>query len=117
VRREAEKKEAEDKEKIAMAVKRFNSLGTPAAVDPVDRLTIQFRTSRGDVKERDFVKTDTVDSLFAFVERDYAPKEAMLRYGFPPKNLRITERRTILADLRLSRKEVIQVLTDSEDEE
>jgi hypothetical protein len=117
LRSEAEQREAQRTEKIAAAVRRFNSLPQSAALDPGARVSIQFRTSRGAVRERDFARADTVDALFAFVERDYAPKEPVLRYGFPPKSLRASDRRTTLADLRFSKKEVVQVLTDSDDGE
>jgi hypothetical protein len=80
-------------------------------------VSIQFRTSRGEVSERDPLKSDPVDALFVFAERDYAPKEPILGYGFPPKSVRTSERQRTVAEFNLSRKEVIQELIDSDEEQ
>jgi hypothetical protein len=117
-RRAVERAEAERKAKIAGAVKRFNSLPADIAkANPSEVVSARFTMSRGQVKLRDFLRSDTVADLFAFVDIDYAPKEPILRYGFPPKVLRRSEGMVKLGELGVSRKETFQVLSSDDEDE
>lgn len=130
VLKEAQRREAEEARKIeeqrklqeeiklkrSVALKRHSSL--PAVEgDPKDMITIRFLISGREPKTRVFLKTDKVSSLYDFVAIETAPKEPVLKFGFPTRTFSMDDRQKTLEEMKFVRRETVLVEDDEEEED
>jgi len=71
---------------------------TPEPNPDLETVSIQFRLPNGSRTVRRFLESDSVEMVYAYVEsesKNGQGKRLDLRYGFPPKDLKLTRKTTI----------------------
>jgi hypothetical protein len=118
-RREAEiaaQKQEIKQTRIHTALQRHNSVPvvSPSA-NPNDVIALRFVVKDKEPKVRQFLKTDSVQTLYDYIGVETAPKQPILKIGMPVRVLSEQDMGKSLAEIKLARKDTIWVHSDDSD--
>jgi hypothetical protein len=109
----AEKEERQ--KRVDDAARRRAALKEVTADTSADNIVaLRFQVPFRGVAARSFLRTDTVQSLFDFIDAEVFPSEPTLRFGFPPTAIGRDDRAKTILELGLVHRDTLQVILEED---